>query len=165
MFLIVNTCDKKLSELEFTRPIETILKKLNLDYEVKHYTEEFESYDYDKIIITGTALKDDSYLEELNKFAWIKYCKRPLLGICAGMQTLSLAFGGELKESKEIGTTKITSSSKDDLIKNLKQVYSLHQYSTTLPKKFTTLARSKKCIQAIKKDHLYGVLFHPEVST
>ena len=52
---------------------------------------------------------------------------------------------------------------KDSLIKDMEKVYSLHQFSVALPKSFILIAKSNKCIQAIRKDNLVGVLFHPEV--
>ena len=161
MILLININRYKLHDLEFIKPITDLLEK----YSVVHY-KNLKKSDIDsaeKIIIAGTSLKDDEYLKDLEKFSWIKSCKKPLLGICSGMQILALLNGAKLKKAKEIGQTNVKILKKDFLIHNIEKVYSLHQFSTTLPKEFELLVRSSKSIQAIKKDNHYGLMFHPEV--
>ena len=79
------------------------------------------------------------------------------------MQILALANGAKLKKTKEIGQIQIKILKEDHLINNVEKVYSLHQFSTTLPKGFDLLAKSSKSIQAIRKGNHYGLMFHPEV--
>ncbi|MAG45656.1 MAG: hypothetical protein CMH63_02700 [Nanoarchaeota archaeon] len=160
MILIINLNKYKLHDLEFIRPITDLLD----DSKVIHYKtlKRKDLEKADKVIIAGTSLKDSDYLKELDKFSWIKSYRKPFLGICAGMQILGLIHGAKLKKAKEIGVTKLKTKT-DSMLKKITQAYSLHQYSITLPKGFTKLAESDKCIHAIKKDNLYGVLFHPEV--
>ena len=79
------------------------------------------------------------------------------------MQILALINGAKLKKAKEIGQTEIKILKQDSLIKNINKVYSLHQFSISLPKGFQKIAESKISIQVIKKDNHYGLLFHPEV--
>jgi GMP synthase (glutamine-hydrolysing) len=45
------------------------------------------------------------------------------------------------------------------------KAYTLHNFSVKPCQTFETLAKSTKCIQAIKhkQKNIYGVLFHPEV--
>ena len=45
------------------------------------------------------------------------------------------------------------------------EAYELHNYSVKPSKDFEILAKSKKCVQAIKHKSkpIYGILFHPEV--
>jgi len=161
MILIINLNKYKLHDLEFIKPITDLLD----NYKVIHYKKLKESdiKKADKIIIAGTSLKNNDYLKDLKNFKWIKDFKEPLLGICSGMQIIALLHKAKLKKSKEIGQTQIEILKKDSLTNNLNKVYSLHQFSVTLPKGFVSLAKSNKCIQAIKKDNLIGVLFHPEV--
>ena len=161
MILVINLNKYKLHDLEFIKPILDLLD----DYKIVHYKnlkqEDLEKAD--KAIIAGTSLKDNDYLEEIEKFYWIKNFKKPILGICAGMQILALANGAKLKKAKEIGQTEIKILKQDSLIKNINKVYSLHQFSISLPKGFQKIAESKISIQVIKKDNHYGLLFHPEV--
>ncbi|MBI2507655.1 gamma-glutamyl-gamma-aminobutyrate hydrolase family protein [Candidatus Woesearchaeota archaeon] len=161
MILIINVSKDRLHDLEFIKPITDLLKKSK----VIHY-KDLKQKDLDsaeKIIIAGTSLKDDEYLKDLEKFSWIKDYKKPILGICAGMQILALANGSRLKKAKEIGQTEIKILKENKLIKDITKVYSLHQFSVTLPGGFDLLAESSKSIQAIKINNHYGVLFHPEV--
>jgi|SRR3989338_4982236 len=161
MILVINLNKYKLHDLEFIKPILDLLD----DYKIVHYKnlkqEDLEKAD--KAIIAGTSLKDNDYLEEIEKFYWIKNFKKPILGICAGMQILALINGAKLKKAKEIGQTEIKILKQDSLIKNINKVYSLHQFSISLPKGFQKIAESKISIQVIKKDNHYGLLFHPEV--
>ena len=161
MILVINLNKYKLHDLEFIKPILDLLD----DYKIVHYKnlkqEDLEKAD--KVIIAGTSLKDNDYLEEIEKFYWIKNFKKPILGICAGMQILALINGAKLKKAKEIGQTEIKILKQDSLIKNINKVYSLHQFSISLPKGFQKIAESKISIQVIKKDNHYGLLFHPEV--
>ncbi len=161
MILIINLNKHRLHDLEFIKPITGLLK----NYKVVHYKtlKQKDLEQAEKIIIAGTSLKDDEYLKDLEKFSWIRDYKKPVLGICAGMQILALVNGAKLKKAKEIGQVEIKALKKDFLIEDIKKVYSLHQFSVTLPKGFELLARSSKSIQAIKKDNHYGLLFHPEV--
>jgi len=164
MILIINLNKYKLHDLEFIKPITDLFKKLK-EFKVVHY-KSLKQKDIDsaeKIIIAGTSLKDDEYLNELKKFSWIKNCQKQVLGICAGMQIIALLHGAKFKKIKEIGQTQIKILEKDSLIKDMEKVYSLHQFSVALPKSFILIAKSNKCIQAIRKDNLVGVLFHPEV--
>lgn len=161
MILVINLNKYKLHDLEFIRPITDLLE----DCKVVHY-KKLKKDDLEKagkIIIAGTSLKDDEYLKDIKNFSWIKDYKKPILGICAGMQILALVNGAKLIKAKEIGQTEIKILKKDSLINDVEKVYSLHQFSTDLPKDFELLAKSKKSIQAIKKNNHYGLLFHPEV--
>ena len=161
MILIINVNKHKLHDLEFIKPITDLLEKSK----VIHYKDLKQSDigSAEKIIIAGTSLKDDEYLKNIESFSWIKNYKKPILGICSGMQILALANGAKLKKAKEIGQTEIKILKEDALIKNIRKVYSMHQFSITLPKGFDLLAKSSKSIQAIKKNNHYGLMFHPEV--
>ncbi|MBD3304624.1 hypothetical protein GF343_05770 [Candidatus Woesearchaeota archaeon] len=162
MILVINTCKHKLHSAEFVKPIIDLLD----DFKVKHFTE-LKKQDIekaDKIIISGTALKDNEARKHLKKFAWIKDLDKPLLGICMGMQLIGLIHEAEIYECNEIGPTKITITEKTQLIdKTELEAYELHDFATKLPKGFKEMAKSEKCLQIMQKGKICGMMFHPEV--
>jgi len=163
MNLIISTCQEKLSEKEFVDPIVEIVG----ESQFKHYSEVNDVEEYDKVIICGTALKDDQFLDKIETFSWLKETNKPVLGICAGMQIIALTFGGKLVELQEIGMIEIKVEKENSLINKDFSAYALHNYSVDGLNEFEILAKSKKVIQIIKYKHknIYGVLFHPEVRT
>ena len=96
MILIVDMNWKKdsLGYYEFVAPIASIAEELD-QCVVKHYLEvnSEDTSQCSSIILSGTALKDNVTLSQPEKFDWIKDLDKPILGICAGMQTLGLVFG------------------------------------------------------------------------
>src|SRR3989344_9644550 len=173
MILIINICKEKLHYLEFVKPIEDILRKEKIEYQTVYYKKltdkELLNKKLNKIIICGTSLKDSEYLENLNYFKWIKFPKlnKPILGICGGMQIISLIFGGVLVENKEIGQLKIQFEKEFLNFKpSEKEVYLLHNYAV-INNELEVFASYKELEipQAIKHKTkpIYGVLFHPEV--
>lgn len=166
MILLVSTCSEKLSELEFVKPIEKILNKINLSSSTKYYLEinKNDLKKADKIIICGTALNDFDYVNHLSSFSWIKHCEKPILGICSGMQVIGMFFGSKPKRKKEIGLGKINLRKEFLGIKENFDGYLLHNLSITKAN-FEILADSGTDISVIKHKTkpIYGVLFHPEV--
>ena len=159
--------------LEFVKPIEDILKKEKIEYKTIYYKKiidkELLNKKLEKIIICGTSLKDNEYLKNLDYFKWIKFPKlnKPILGICGGMQIISLIFGGVLVENKEIGQIKIKFEKEFLNFKpSFNEVYLLHNYAV-INNEFEVFAHSQEfeISQAIKHKTkpIYGVLFHPEV--
>lgn len=118
----------------------------------------------DKIIISGTSLKDDTFLNDLHLFEWIKHYNKPILGICAGMHILGLLFDGQLKKQKQIGIQTTTFTKEFLGMKGKKQVYHLHNYYVQSPH-YSTYTTPQSYPQAIKHNTkpFYAVLFHPEV--
>jgi GMP synthase-like glutamine amidotransferase len=168
MILIVDMNWKKdsLGYYEFVLPIVAIAERLD-DYTIKHYVE-VTSEDLNqcgKVILSGTALKDTATLNHPERFQWLKKTEKPVLGICAGMQTIGTVFGATLIKSLEIGMTQITTLKENTLFSGDYRAYSLHSYCVEPFGDFEAWAKSKKCIQAAKHKHkeIYGVLFHPEV--
>ncbi len=164
--LIISTCQKEqpLLHTEFVQPIADILKSLDMDVEVVHYLDTYVPQKHDRIIISGTALKDDAYLDHLDTFSWLATYEKPVLGICAGMQIIASVFGGNVQNAKEIGMTRCEPIDHDPLFAGLSEAYSLHHMSVSVPDMFDVLVRSVSCTQAIRKNHIVGVLFHPEVN-
>ena len=110
-------------------------------------------------------MKDNVTLNEPEKFNWLKSVDMPVLGICAGIQTIGVVFGLLLTRCLEVGMTPMTTLSENPLFSSTFKAYSLHNYSVESSEEFEVLAESPRCIQAIKHKQkpIYGVLFHPEV--
>lgn len=166
MILIINLCKEKLHYFEFVKPIEDILKDEHQDFLTLNPFEinKKKLSKCSKIIICGTSLKDNNFLKNIDQFNWIKTINKPLLGICAGSQIISLIFGSKLMKSEEIGFYhEFFNRDFLGLNKN-NEVYHLHNFYCTLPKNFENYGKSK-INQAIKhkKLDIYGCLFHPEV--
>jgi GMP synthase (glutamine-hydrolysing) len=168
MILIVDMNHKvgSLGFCEFVSPILSIAQELS-ECIVKHYSEvrEDDVGRYDCVILSGTALKDHATLNHPEKFEWVRTCGKPVLGICAGMQTIGLAFGARLKKCLGIGMAEISTLKANPLFSSTFRAYTLHNYSVKPSSEFDVLAESGTCVQAIKHKHkpIYGVLFHPEV--
>lgn len=170
MILIVDLNHKKrsLGFCEFVKPIIDIVRDVHPE-RVRHYSEvkQQELDECRKVILTGTALKDDQFLEDKEAFKWLEDFEKPVLGICAGMQVLSLMHHSTLTEHQEIGIQEIIPTKPNLLVYERISVYELHNQAVNPSPLFETLAvnTANNSVQAIKhleKPH-YGVLFHPEV--
>jgi GMP synthase-like glutamine amidotransferase len=168
MILIVdmNSKENPFGFFEFVLPIVAISEEME-ECTVKHYLElnEKSLNACDKIILSGSALKDIETFNQTERFKWLEGCDKPVLGICAGMQTIGLIFGGRLEKCLEIGMTKIVTSKENILFSSTLTVYALHNYALVPSEDFEVLAESPSCVHAIRHNckDLYGVLFHPEV--
>lgn len=151
---------------EFVQPIIEVVKTQSV-WNAKHYLEVTnEDLDRcDKIILSGTALKDTATLSQLGKFAWLKETEKPVLGICAGMETIGLVYRMRLTPCLEIGMTLISATRQNPLFSCDFKAYSLHSICVEPTPDFEIWAKSSRCVQAIKHKSrgIYGVLFHPEV--
>lgn len=145
-----------------------------------------------KIIIpgVGTYPAGIKNLKKNNLFKLIRdYKKNYVLGICLGMQIMSIRgfefkktnglkiLRGEVKridklsELPHVGFKKVFFNKKDNLLKGIKQnseFYFTHSFElkNSLPKEILAEVKyTKKSIAAItKKNKFYGVQFHPEKS-
>ena len=134
----------------------------------------FESLDIcDGVILQGG---DEFYDFDLKAIDYLKLKNKPLLGICLGMQTISVNAGASLYEIKDK-----THKSKDDYVheiyiskdsllykilnKNRLRVNSKH-YSGVLNPTLKISAISEdgiiECVEDITKKFFVGVLWHPE---
>jgi GMP synthase-like glutamine amidotransferase len=168
--LLISTCSEKLHELEFVRPVEEILNGFGIESFVRKFNEvkKKDLRDFDKVIICGTSIKDNLFLEEIFNFYWLKEFNKSALGICAGMQVVGLMFSGKLSKKKklEIGFYNEKFNKEFLGLKDQKEVYHLHKNYVDFPEdKFEIFSKSGKIVQAVKhKDkEIYGCLFHPEV--
>jgi|TARA_Y100000310_G_scaffold288745_1_gene314669 GMP synthase (glutamine-hydrolysing) len=150
MILIINICKEKLHELEFVKPIEDVLSKNKIKFKTHHYSKILKKdLLVDKIIICGTSLKDNNFLENLKYFKWLKNFDKPVLGICGGSHIIGLILGNKLKNKKEIGLKEINVKKEFLGIKGKRKVYHLHKFYS-LPEIFN-------------HQNFYATLFHPEV--
>lgn len=166
MILIVDMNCKKasLGFEEFVLPLVHVVNSIEA-CEVTHYTEIKEVETYTKVILSGACLKDGEYLKRRELFEWLKTCTPPVLGICAGMQIIGLIFNSSVISCREIGMTDITVVKENTLFSTSFRAYELHNYGIEPSPTFDILARSEKCVQAVKhkEKRIYGLLFHPEV--
>jgi GMP synthase-like glutamine amidotransferase len=168
MILVIDMNWKKssLAYSEFVLPVVAVVEPLE-PCRVTHFldVEPSELCGYSRIILSGTTLKDFAFLKHLDRFNWIKTCGKPVLGICAGMQTITQVYGIPLTSCLQIGMTEIDTLKENPLFHGSFKAYALHSYSVASSQTFEVLAESQKCIQAVKhkQKNVYGVLFHPEV--
>ena len=168
MILIVNVCLDRLSESEFVRPVEDIIRKNNMSFCTKHYYEvnDEDVNKVERVIICGTALKDLNYLDQIVKFHWLRKIEKPLLGICAGMQIICKLFGCELEEKVMIGRLQVSIVKRNKLSQeNQFFSYFLNSKAVKINEVFETFGISGDvaCIVKSKSAEVYGCLFHPEV--
>jgi len=171
MILLIDLCYEKesLSRYEFVDPIVNVVKRADLSYEAVHFTEldGNEAERYDKVILCGTALKDNAYAEQMELFSWIEAFEKPLLGICTGMQVVGSVFGGDIVPRSAIGLDQINIVEETPLLGDCREIegYHLHKYGITLPESFSIVAGTSDWIEAFKHSErpIYGILFHPEV--
>lgn len=171
MILLVDLCYEKesLSMYEFVHPIADILMRSGFSIEIRHYSElaRHMPEKYDKIILCGTALKDNYYAKQISSFSWIKCCRTPLLGICAGMQVIGSVFGGRIVPQQAIGLETIEIIRESALLGEPRTIegYHLHNFGVTVPDDFLLLAGYDEHVEAFKHKNLsiYGIIFHPEV--
>jgi len=168
MILIVDMNFKKesLGTYEFVYPIASVVKNFET-YLIKHYSElgDTDVDKYSRVILSGNALRDEQVMNRAECFSWVRGCGKPILGICAGMQTIGLVFGSSLKRCVEIGMARIETVKRNALFSASFDAYQLHSLALRPSGEFEVLARSERCVQAVKhrKRSIYGVLFHPEV--
>ena len=171
MILLVDLCWRpdSLSAFEFVDPIAQIVRETGRVVAARHYTDVDTAAvnAAEAVILCGTALKDHGYAAHMDRFAWIRGCARPILGVCAGMQVLGLAFGGSLVECTEIGMTSVQVVKNDPIFTDTApfDAYTLHSFALDPPADLDVLAVSGRCVQAVRhRDRpVAGVLFHPEV--
>lgn len=152
---------------EFVEPIENILIKKNMKYEIKHFTEIKKISQFSHIILSGVALKDFEYEKNFSKFNWVLDLNIPILGICAGGQVIVENFNQKIINNKEIGLYKLDKIKEDEILKDISfpvEVYSLHNKSFGEISCFITLL-ANNYNQLIKHEfkNIYACAFHPEV--
>lgn len=170
MILVIDLSGRKnsLHFFEFVKPVMDILEAGAIGHTVKHYTDitakDIEAAE--RFILCGTGLQDHAVLKETKRFAWLKTTKKPVLGICAGMQLIGKVHGGKLLSKTRIGVTKVQFLEPDPLLRMMSKydVFELHNKAVTVPPGFKELAETDIPMAFKKIDApIYGVLWHPEV--
>ncbi len=166
--LIISVCNESLHELEFVKPVSNILDELNVKYELKYYKEVINFEEYSHVIICGTSLQDDYFLDGMEYFEWLRKYDGKVLGICAGMQILGLLFGGDITKKTEIGFYMENFPSDFLGVSGKQEVYHLHNNCIHNWKDTgfdVCCVGDGKVAQAVKHEdkEFYGILFHPEI--
>ena len=164
MILIISTCKEELSELEFVRPIEQLIKECKTVHFKKVTIQDIDRAD--KIIIAGTALKDFDYLTNFaTNWTWLKTTRKPVLGICAGMQIILQTFENTLFDVELIGPKEVNVIKENKLARSDFSAYFLATKASRNVSNFEVLAVTNKisCMIKHKEKEIYGCLFHPEV--
>lgn len=165
MILLVSLCKERLSEYEFVRPLERILREHKLDFITTNFKElsEEEVLNSEKIIFTGTALMDFEYFE--HSFSWLKKYCNPVLGICAGAQVIAKEFRTPFEEREIIGKHMVDVLHENPLIEKHTEAYFLITRVPVLTKEFLPLTNTEGVSSMFvhKKKPFFGVIFHPEV--
>jgi GMP synthase-like glutamine amidotransferase len=168
--LLIDLCYERdsLSRYEFVLPIANALDRAGVQCNIAHFMDVRDvPKDYDKIILCGTALKDNAYADHIAAFSWIKQWDGPIMGICAGMQVIGALFGGRIFSRPSIGLEKINIVLETPLLGKPGEIegYHLHNYSVALPQEFLPIAKTAEGMDAFKhcKRPIYGIMFHPEV--
>lgn len=170
--------------------ISNALKSIGLCNKIITFREEFS--DCDKFILPGVGSFPEGVrlLKEKNLFQAIQSNKKPLLGICLGMQLL-FEEGQEFKSSEGLGLipgkiVAIENSSEkrikiphmgwnklEVIINNpltkdisLPYVYFVHSYKAITSDEFIIASSdySQKIVAIVHRDNVYGTQFHPEKS-
>jgi len=167
--LIINLNKEKMHNLEFVKPIEDILNQEEKEYDIKNYEklDEKRLKEYDKIIICGTSLQNNEYLEKIEKFEFIKKYKGKILGICAGMQIIVRLFGCKLVKKTDIGMKQVSFKTNFFGLHGWREVYELHNFAVEhnplIERKFDIFTQGSVDAIKHKEKDIYAVLFHPEV--
>ncbi len=157
-----------LSYYEFVLPVSTILSKEKIPHTISHFRDRICD-NTEGCILCGTALADNEYVKAIEFFSWIPSYSHPILGICAGMQILSLISGGTIRDEVTIGMQEIVpeNTKTGGIFGRLEPFtgYELHRFMPDIPSSFLPLAMSGERVVAIKHrtNPWFGVMFHPEV--
>jgi GMP synthase (glutamine-hydrolysing) len=171
MILLVDLCYRpgSLSRDEFVGPVARIVGRAGYAWEETHFSELHSEMleRADGIILCGTALEDNLFATQEEKFTWLREVRVPVIGICAGMQVLSFVFGGRIRPGCGIGMTMVRACEPVLILPEEPEfaAYELHTNTCDPPPEWVTMAVSDDGIQAVRHPDrpLYGVMFHPEV--
>ena len=177
---------------------KTVCTKQNIEIKIEVTSDLKTILSSDKIILPGqgsfkscieSLLKIKGLKDTLNEFAIIK--KKPLFGICVGMQMFADNGFEEIKTKglgwipgnvkkidnknnefklPHIGWNELSFTFKSKLFKEVKEgshVYFVHSYKFTPNNKklISSISKySEEIVASIESDNLFGTQFHPEKS-
>ncbi|MGD2087553.1 MAG: hypothetical protein PVH61_15310 [Candidatus Aminicenantes bacterium] len=171
--LIINSAEKGITE--FVQPLEKIVAEAEATVDIIEYEETStpttDMSAYDGIIMSGSPRGDDIVDHHLPYFQWIKTCKIPIFGICAGHHITGKLYGAQLLRSveKEVGDNFLFIRQQDPIFNGCPAKFLVrqnHHDSITLPQNFILLAHSQGCRVSMMKHPakpLYTTQFHPEI--
>jgi GMP synthase (glutamine-hydrolysing) len=165
--LLVSLCSDPLSELEFVRPIEQILRHQGISFFTKHYTKVIlrDVDSSEKVIICGSALRDNAFLEG-EQFTWLERSDKPTLGIGSGYQLITKILGCDFFDKTKIGVFRVRLTKENKLAdRKYFYAYFLTNRAAKITKPLETLAKAgvMECMVKHEFRGIYGCLFHPEV--
>src|SRR5690554_1119047 len=168
---------------QFTQLIARRIREIGVYCELWDWEsseEEIRNFAPDGIILSGGP---DSVLDANSPRApqYVFNAGVPLLGVCYGMQTMSLQLGGKVEGSSErefgharverIGESPLFASIEDAIGESgapVLDVWMSHGDKVVeIPAGFTTIAKTEHCPHAAianEEKQFYGVQFHPEVT-
>jgi glutamine amidotransferase len=167
--------------------LTSALKRLGLTYGMINAEEDFELYSHIIIPGVGHAGAAMEKLQQSGLVETIKLLKKPVLGICVGMQLLTThSEEGDAQMmniiplqtklfDKELGikiphmgwnNVEIKNNSLFEGVEKAAQFYFVHSYFIEYNAIFeiATADYGLKYAAAVQKDNFYGVQFHPEKS-
>jgi GMP synthase (glutamine-hydrolysing) len=134
---------------------------------------------YDAYLVFGGAMhpdQEDTHAWLPEEIAWLENLmaqRRPVLGICLGVQLLARAAGAEVRrlDEPEIGWIDVEltgAGAEDPVLSSMPRRFPglvWHHYTYDLPDGAVELARTDRTTQAFRLgDACWGVQFHPEVT-
>ncbi len=134
---------------------------------------------YDAYLVFGGAMhpdQEDLHSWILEEIAWLETIvagRRPVLGVCLGVQLLARAAGAEVRRlaEPEVGWIDVVLNEDgvaDPVLGAMPQRFPglvWHQYTYDVPDGAVELARTDRTTQAFRLgDACWGVQFHPEVT-
>ncbi|ELZ95082.1 GMP synthase [Haloferax mucosum ATCC BAA-1512] len=134
-----------------------------------------DHFEYDGVVITGSSSSvywDDEWIRTL--VSWVADAddrELPILGVCFGHQVLAAALGGTVEDMGEfeLGYSEIDRTASDDLLAGISDrftVFTSHgDVVTELPPGAERLAENEFGVHAFRRNHAFGVQFHPEYDT
>ncbi len=161
----------------FLKNIVNYLNIREVPYEIASSEEEITEINKNFKIKGGISTGSDyrisssEYESKLSKFAY-NNLSCPILGVCYGMQSMVINYGGSIKDSGEffhkhqkLDNVQINSKLfKDMNFKNMEFSFSFHDVIDKLPDGFKASSHIDVTISSIEDESKlrWGILFHPE---
>jgi len=164
--LIISLCSDPLSNMEFIKPIERILRHGGIEYSIKHYRSisQGDLKIVEKTVISGSPLKDHAFLED-EWFSWLNKFDKPVLGVGSSFQAIVRVFGGKIMDGKRIGVFKVRTIEHNKLVNGSFYAFFLTNKAAEVGRPLKVLAKAGRldCMVKHESKEIYSCLFHPEV--